>query len=128
MARLKFLLFALVALLLAAAGIYGVLIGSVTERMREIGVRSALGASARDLIWMVVRQGMGLTLAGVVTGIALALAATRLMTTMLFGVSALDAVTYVTVTGALLVVALVACAWPAYRASRVDPMEALRAE
>ncbi len=127
-ALVLFELFALVALLLAAAGIYGVLIGSVTERMREIGVRSALGASARDLIWMVVRQGMSLTLAGVVTGIALALAATRLMTTMLFGVSALDAVTYVTVTGALLVVALVACAWPAYRASRVDPMEALRAE
>lgn len=127
-ALVLFELFALVALLLAATGIYGVLIGSVTERMREMGVRSAFGASARDLIWMVVRQGMRLTLAGVVAGIALALAATRLMTTMLFGVSAVDPVTYLSVTAGLLVVALVACAWPAYRASRVDPMEALRAE
>jgi ABC-type antimicrobial peptide transport system permease subunit len=91
-------------------------------------VRSAFGASARDLVWMVVRQGMSLTLVGVGTGIALALVATRMMTTMLFGVSAVDPITYAAVTGGLLLIALAACAWPAYRASRVDPAEALRAD
>jgi putative ABC transport system permease protein len=127
-ALVLFELFALVALVLAAGGIYGVLIGSVTDRTRELGVRSAFGASARDLVWMVVRQGMSLTLVGVGAGIALALVATRMMTTMLFGVSAVDPLTYAAVTGGLIVIALAACAWPAYRASRVDPAEALRAE
>lgn len=120
--------FAIVALLLAAAGIYGVLLGSVTERTRELGVRAAFGASASDLVWMVIRQGMTLTLAGVAAGLALALGLTRTITGLLFGISAIDPFTYAAVTVCLLLVALLACFVPAFRAARVDPMETLRAE
>ena len=123
-----FQVFAAVALLLAAAGIYGVLAGSVTERTREIGIRTALGASRRGVLSLVVRQGLLLTGAGLVLGTAGALALSRLLDRMLFGVGARDPVTFIAVLLVLLVVALAACWAPAWRATRVSPLEALRGE
>jgi putative ABC transport system permease protein len=120
--------FALVALVLAAAGIYGVLAGSVAERTREIGVRTALGASRRSILALVVRQGMMLSGLGVVIGLAGAAAASQAIAAMLFGVSRLDPVTYVAVIALLLAVSALACAVPARRAASVNPIEALRAE
>lgn len=120
--------FAFVALVLAAAGIYGVLAGTVTERMREIGVRAALGASRTDILSMVVRQGIGLTAIGALIGVAAAAALSRVMSGLLFGVSPHDPATYAGVTVVLGLVALGACLVPAMRAARVDPMETLRAE
>ena len=127
-ALILFEAFAVTALVLAAAGIYGVLAGIVAERTREIGVRSALGASRREIVALVVRQGMTLTGLGVVIGVAGAVAATQAITAMLFGVSRLDPITYLGVIALLTVVALVACGVPAWRAARVDPVMALRAE
>lgn len=123
-----FEVFALVALLLAAAGIYGVLSGSVAERTREIGVRTALGASRQSILRLILGQGMSLTGIGVVIGLAGALAASRFIATMLFGISALDPVTYLGVIGLLAGVAVVACWVPAWRAARVDPVTTLRTE
>ncbi|MFI5311295.1 MAG: ADOP family duplicated permease [Gemmatimonadales bacterium] len=120
--------FAGVALLLAAAGIYGVLSGTVTERMREIGVRTALGASRSDILKMVVQQGLGLTTIGVGIGVVAAGALSRTISGMLFSVSPLDPVTFVGVVALLVLVALVACWVPARRATRVDPMETLRTD
>jgi putative ABC transport system permease protein len=120
--------FALAALVLAAAGIYGVLAGSVAERTREIGVRAALGASRRDILALVLRHGMTLTGLGVVFGLAGAVAATQALVTMLFGVSRLDPVTYGSVVGVLAGVAALACGVPAWRAAQVDPAITLRAE
>ena len=120
--------FALVGLLLAATGIYGVLSGSVTERTREIGVRAALGASPAAILALVLRQGMKLAGIGVVIGLAGALASSRALTTLLFRVSERDPVTYAGVTGALLGVAAIACWIPARRAAQVDPAITLRAE
>jgi ABC-type antimicrobial peptide transport system permease subunit len=120
--------FALVALLLAATGIYGVLSGHVTERMREIGVRSALGASRADILGMVVRQGMTLTALGVAIGLIGAAAASRALVTLLFGVSRLDPATYIGVIALLAGVSAIACGVPAWRAARVDPAITLRAE
>jgi predicted permease len=120
--------FAVVALLLAAIGIFGVLSGSVTERMREIGVRCALGASRGDILSMVLGQGITLTGIGVVIGLAGALAASQLIASMLFGVSRLDPVTYAGVILLLAGVSVVACWVPAWRAARVDPMITLRTE
>jgi putative ABC transport system permease protein len=120
--------FALAALVLAAAGIYGVLAGSVAERTREIGVRSALGASRRDILGMVVGQGMTLTAVGVAIGIAGAVAATRALAAMLFDISRLDPVTYVAVIALLVLTAVAAAAVPAWRAVRVDPATTLRTE
>ncbi|HSA55707.1 MAG TPA: ABC transporter permease [Gemmatimonadaceae bacterium] len=127
-ARIVFQVFALAALLLAAAGIYGVISGSVAERMREIGVRAALGATRADILAMVVRQGLALASLGVAAGAALAWAATGLIATLLYGVSRVDAATYLGVMALLLMVALVACAVPAWRAARIDPATALRTE
>ena len=123
-----FTAFALVALVLAGAGIYGVLSGSVTERTREIGVRSALGASRRSILALVVRQGMTLTVLGALIGLLGAVAASRVIDTLLFGVSRLDPGTYVGVTGLLFAVSAIACWVPAWRAARVDPASTLRAE
>ena len=123
-----FQVFAVVALLLAAAGIYGVLAGSVTERTREIGIRSALGAPRAGLLSMVMRQGLALTLAGMAAGTIGALALTRFLQKMLFGVGARDPLTYTGVVVVLLAVACGACLAPAIRATRVSPLEALKAE
>jgi putative ABC transport system permease protein len=120
--------FALSALLLAAIGIYGVLSGSVSERTREIGVRAALGASRRSILTLVVRQGIALTLAGVVLGLSGAVAATQALLSLMFGISRLDPVTYLGVVTLLLSVAMLACWLPAWRASRVDPAITLRSE
>jgi len=127
-ALILFEAFGIVALALAATGIYGVLSGSVTERMREIGVRAALGATRGNILGLVLRQGMTLTGLGIAIGLAGSLAATQAIVTLLFGVSRLDPVTYVGVIGLLAVVSAIACWVPAWRASRVDPAMTLRAE
>ncbi len=127
-ALILFEVFALAALVLAAAGIYGVLSGSVAERTREIGVRSALGASRGSILALVVRQGMMLTGLGVAIGLAGAAAASQALATMLFGVSRLDPVTYLGVIALLAGVSVIACGVPAWRAVRVDPASTLRAE
>ena len=125
-ALILFEAFALAALVLAAAGIYGVLSGSVAERTREIGVRSALGASREKILALVLRQGLGLTALGVALGLAGALGATRALVAMLFGVSRFDPVTYLGVVALLASVSLIACALPAWRAACVDPASTLR--
>jgi len=127
-AMIVFEAFALVALALAATGIYGVLSGSVNERMREIGVRSALGASRGDILALVIRQGMTLTGLGAAIGLGGAALATQALVTLLFGVSRLDPLTYLGVIALLAGVSAIACAAPAWRASRVDPSITLRAE
>jgi putative ABC transport system permease protein len=120
--------FALAALVLATAGIYGVVSASVAERTREIGVRAALGASRGRVLGLVVRQAMTLTGLGIAVGLAGAVAASRAIAAMLFGVSPLDPVTYLVVVAVLIVVAVIACSAPAWRAARVDPVSTLRAE
>jgi putative ABC transport system permease protein len=127
-ALILFEAFAVVALVLAGIGIYGVLSGSVAERTREIGVRTALGASRSGILSLILRQGLSLTGVGVVLGLAGAFAATRVIETLLFGVSRLDPVTYAGVVVLLAGTALVACWLPARRASQVDPVITLRAE
>jgi putative ABC transport system permease protein len=120
--------FGIAALVLAAIGIYGILSGSVTERVREIGVRAALGASRVDIVSLIVKQGMALTGFGIAIGLAGAVAASGAVVTLLFGVSRLDVVTYAGVVGVLLAASGVACWLPAWRAARIDPAITLRAE
>jgi predicted permease len=120
--------FAVLALLMAAIGLYGVLSYSVSQRMHEMGLRMALGANARDLMRLVVGQGIRVAMAGVAAGLLASFAATRLLSGMLFGVSPLDPFTFATVAGVLVAAALLASFVPARRATRVDPMVALRYE
>ena len=120
--------FAFIALVLAAAGIYGVMAQSVAQRTQEIGLRMALGAQLRDVLTMVLRSGLSLALLGISIGLAGAFGLTRLMSKLLFGVTPTDAVTFASVAGILFVVALLACYIPARRATRVDPSIALRYE
>ena len=120
--------FAILALTLAAVGIYGVISYSVAQRTREVGIRMALGAKTSDVIKLIVRDGLKLVLIGVGVGLAGALLLTRMMTTLLFGVTPTDAVTYATVALVLIAVALIACCIPARRATKVDPLVALRFE
>ena len=121
-------LFACLALTLAGVGIYGVLAYAVTERTHEIGLRLALGARRRDVLSMIVRQGMIVTSIGIAAGIGVSLAVARVMSSLLFGVGAADPLTFTIIPVLLAAVAFLACYVPARRATRVDPMIALRSE
>ena len=121
-------LFATVALLLAVSGIYGVIGHAVAQRTREIGIRIALGAARRDVLRMILSEGGKLAVAGVVLGLIVSYAMTQSLRALLYGVTPTDPLTFALVALLLLATALIACWIPARRASRVDPMIALRAE
>src|SRR5262249_22003030 len=121
-------IFAAVAVCLAMAGVYGVMAYVVSQRSNEIGLRMALGATSRDVLRLVLGQGMALAVVGLVIGLAGAAAATRILTNLLFQVKPSDPLTYVAVAAVLGLVALTACYIPALRATRVDPLVALRQE
>jgi putative ABC transport system permease protein len=120
--------FALTALLLAVIGIYGVIAYSVAQRTREIGLRMALGAQRRDVVGMVVRQGMQLALLGIIVGLAAAAGLSRLMVSLLYDVEPVDPQTFGFVAALLATAAFVACSAPAARAARIAPLDALRHE
>ena len=120
--------FAVLALLLAMVGVFGILAYSVQQRVRELGVRRALGATTRDVLRLVVGHAVRLIAAGAVIGLALAVAFTRVLSTMLYGVQPLDPATFAFVTVALVVTAAVATCGPAWQAIRVDPAVALRGD
>jgi len=120
--------FAAFALVLAAVGVYGVISCLVRQDTRDLGVRIALGAQRRDILSLVVRQGMSLALAGIVAGTAGAFLLTRLMATLLFAIAPTDLATFAAAPTLLAAVAALACYLPARRATRLDPIQALRSE
>jgi putative ABC transport system permease protein len=122
------LVFALVAVVLAAAGVFGLVSFSTERATHDFGVRMALGAQASDVLWLVLRKGLTLAVIGVVLGLGAALWLTRLLASLLFGVSPTDALTFTAVATLTVGVALLACYLPARRATRVDPLIALRNE
>jgi ABC-type antimicrobial peptide transport system permease subunit len=115
-----------IALLLGTVGIYGVMAYSVSQRTREIGIRMALGAQRGTVVGAFVRQGMLLTVLGTAIGLVVAFATMRFMSSLLYGVSAEDPITYITITCAVAIAALLACYLPSRRAAEVDPVLALR--
>jgi putative ABC transport system permease protein len=121
-------LFAGLATLLSAVGIFGVMNYTVALRTREIGLRLAVGAQPRQVLVLILKQGLVLTIIGVMTGLAAAFALTRLLSGLLFGVAAGDVSTLASISLLLIVVSLVACYLPARRAMRIDPLQALRYE
>jgi putative ABC transport system permease protein len=127
-ALLLFEAFGITALMLAAIGSYSLLSGSVTERTREMGVRSALGASRLNILALVLRQGMTLAGLGIAIGLVGAGIASRALVTLLFGITPLDSATYAGVATLLAIVSMIACAVPAWRAARVRPSVTLRFE
>jgi putative ABC transport system permease protein len=129
--RLRVLLigiFAGLALLLAMAGVYGVMNYVITQRTSEFGLRVALGATSSGIVRLVLGRALRLATAGLAVGLALSLAATRLISSMLFGLKPTDALTYAIVMAAIIPVVLLAAAIPAWRATRIDPLTALREE
>jgi putative ABC transport system permease protein len=121
-------IFAAAALALSCIGLYGLIAYSITQRTREIGVRLALGADRRDVLVMVLKQGLKLAILGAVIGSIAALAAARLITHLLFGVSATDPIVFSGAVLSLAIAALLACLIPAIRATKIDPKTALREE
>jgi putative ABC transport system permease protein len=119
-------LFAIFAMLISGVGLFGVLSYTVAQRSREIGVRTALGAQGRDIVRLVLRQAVATAAAGIVLGLVVAAGSVRSLSTLLYGVTSYDAVTFVVVPIVLVVVTIVACVVPARRAARVDPLIALR--
>jgi ABC-type antimicrobial peptide transport system permease subunit len=119
-------LFSLLALLLASLGVYGVMAYSVTQRTREIGIRMALGAPPRNIIKLVMKRGMLLVIVGVIIGLISAFVLTRVVANLLFGISATDITTFLQITLLLFLISLIATLIPAWRATKVDPVNALR--
>ena len=122
------MVFAALALTLAAIGIYGVMSYVASQRTHEIGIRMALGAQGKDVLKLIIGNGMSLALIGVALGLAGALALTRVMAGLLFGVTTTDALTYISVSLGLIAIALLACYIPARRATKIEPLVALRYE
>jgi putative ABC transport system permease protein len=125
---LLFTAFALLGLILGAVGIYGIVSYSVTQRTHEIGIRMALGARASNVLSLILRNGLALVLTGIVIGVGSAFVLTRFLATLLFGIEPTDSVTFVVVSATFFLIAMVAALIPALRATRVDPLIALRYE